>query len=159
MSQEVQTEERVETEAVAQETAKTEKSGRKSVDILMVALNSISAVLLFIITGIPVLLLALAKFFEDFHNPFYVSERRGLNGKNFRYFKIRTMCIHADELDKQLINAGLNESDPPKFRMENDPRITWLGERYRHYRLDRLPALMNVIAGQLSLADVFRKRK
>ena len=74
MSQEVQTEERVETEAVAQETAKTEKSGRKSVDILMVALNSISAVLLFIITGIPVLLLALAKFFEDFHNPFYVSE-------------------------------------------------------------------------------------
>lgn len=35
MSQEVQTEERVETEAVAQETAKTEKSGRKSVDILL----------------------------------------------------------------------------------------------------------------------------
>ena len=41
MSQEVQTEERVETEAVAQETAKTEKSGRKSVDILMVALKDI----------------------------------------------------------------------------------------------------------------------
>ncbi len=159
MNQEVQTEETVKTEAVSQETAKTEKSVRKSVDILMVFLNSIGAVLLFIISGIPVLLLALAKFFEDFHNPFYVSERTGVNGKKFRYFKIRTMCIHADELGKQLIDAGFNEAEPPKFRMENDPRITWLGERYRQYRLDRLPALMNVIAGQLSLADVFRKRK
>ena len=149
----------LEEETVTEETpvtGKKEKGGAKAV--FLRALDIVSGVLLLVVLSWLILLLMLAKWLEDFHNPIYLSKRVDKNGKEFTYHKIRTMCIHADELEKQLIEAGLNEAEPPKFKLTDDPRITWLGQRYRKYRVDRLPALINVIAGNLSITDIFKKR-
>ena len=67
------------------------------------------------------------------------------------------MCIHADELEKQLIDAGFNEAEPPKFKMTDDPRITYIGKILRKFRLDKLPALLNVIAGHITIFEIFDK--
>lgn len=97
------------------------------------------------------LLLLLIKWLEDFHNPIYVSERVGKDGKVFRFYKIRTMCVHAEEMKQQLIDEGKNEADGPAFKMKQDPRITKIGKFYRKFSLDELPQLVNVLNGTMSV--------
>ena len=98
-----------------------------------------------------ILLCILIKWLEDFHNPIYVSKRVGKNGKIFKFYKIRTMCPNAEAMKAELIAKGLNEADPPAFKMKNDPRITKVGKVYRKLSLDELPQLLNVFNGSMSV--------
>lgn len=98
-----------------------------------------------------ILLCLLIKWAEDFHNPVYVSKRVGKDGKVFKILKIRTMVPNAEELKQKLIDAGLNEADPPAFKMKNDPRITKVGKFYRKFSIDELLQLFNVFAGSMSV--------
>ena len=111
----------------------------------------VSATLLFILTSWIIAICLLAKWLEDFSNPVYVSKRVGKDGKIIKFYKIRTMCPHADELKQQLIDAGLNEADPPAFKMKDDPRITPVGRFLRKFSLDELLQLLNVIGGSMSV--------
>lgn len=63
-------------------------------------------------------------------------ERVGLRGSRFRLLKFRTMCAR---------------SPGPQVTAAGDPRITRLGRFLRHYKLDELPQLINVLAGEMSL--------
>lgn len=69
---------------------------------------------------------------------FFRQERVGKNGKLFRIFKFRTMCLDAEAKGRQ-ITVGA------------DPRITRSGAFLRKYKLDELPQLLNVIKGEMSL--------
>jgi len=69
---------------------------------------------------------------------FFRQERVGLNGRIFRIFKFRTMCVEAETRGKQ-ITVGA------------DPRITRSGVFLRRYKLDELPQLFNVLTGEMSL--------
>lgn len=69
---------------------------------------------------------------------FFRQERVGRFGKNFRIFKFRTMCLDAENKGRQ-ITVG------------EDPRITSSGRFLRHYKLDELPQLLNVVSGEMSL--------
>ncbi len=111
----------------------------------------LSAGILFLILSPVILLLLLIKWLEDFHNPVYVSKRVGKNGKEFRFFKIRTMCANAEKMKDELIEKGLNEADGPAFKMKDDPRITKVGKLYRKLSLDELLQLLNVINGTISV--------
>lgn len=111
----------------------------------------LSAGLLFIVLSPVILLCLLIKFLEDFHNPVYVSKRVGKNGKEFRFFKIRTMCAGADKMKQELIDKGLNEADGPAFKMANDPRITKFGRFLRKSSLDETLQLLNIINGTMSV--------
>ena len=111
----------------------------------------LSSGLFLLLFGWLLLLLLLVKWLEDFHNPMYVSERVGKDGKIFRFYKIRSMCPNAEEMKKKLIDAGLNEADPPAFKMKNDPRITKVGKFYRKFSLDELPQIVNVFLGSMSV--------
>lgn len=95
---------------------------------------------------IPGLLLLLPLFFiiavwikADSPGPiFFRQERVGLEGKLFRIFKFRTMCLDGEAKGRQ-ITVG------------DDPRITASGRFLRRYKLDELPQLLNVISGDMSL--------
>lgn len=111
----------------------------------------VSSLALLICISWIILLCILAKWLEDFHNPIYVSTRVGKKGKEFKIFKIRTMCPHAEELKQQLIDAGLNEADPPAFKMENDPRVTKVGKFLRRFSIDETLQLLNILNGTMSV--------
>ena len=111
----------------------------------------VSSFLLLIVIS-PVILISLfAKWVEDWHSPVYVSKRVGKDGKIFRFLKIRTMCPNAEEMKQQLIAQGLNEADPPAFKMKNDPRITKVGKFLRKFSIDELLQILNILGGTMSV--------
>lgn len=125
--------------------------------VLKRILDIFAGVFLLVVLSWLILILMLVKYFEDFHCPLYISTRTDKKGKEYKHFKLRTMCIHADELEQQLIAAGFNEAEPPRFKMTDDPRITKVGKFLRKFRLDKLPALINVIAGHITIFEIFDK--
>ena len=76
-------------------------------------------------------------------------ERVGRNDRRFTMFKLRTMCVDAEQRRADLLD--LNESDGEMFKMRHDPRITRLGKTLRRFSLDELPQLVNVVRGEMSL--------
>jgi lipopolysaccharide/colanic/teichoic acid biosynthesis glycosyltransferase len=69
---------------------------------------------------------------------FYKQVRVGLNNRDFKIFKFRTMHINADKAG--LLTVG-----------GRDPRVTLIGFFLRKYKLDELPQLLNVLFGSMSL--------
>lgn len=69
---------------------------------------------------------------------FYMQTRVGLNSRDFKIFKFRTMQMNADKAG--LLTVG-----------GRDPRVTPIGYFLRKYKLDELPQLLNVLFGSMSL--------
>ncbi len=95
------------------------------------------------------LVVALIIRLEDGGPAFYVQERNGINGKIFRMYKFRSMCVDAEEIHKELLRQ--NELDGPAFKMKNDPRVTKIGKFIRRTSIDELPQLINIIKGDMSI--------
>src|SRR6185436_15024651 len=74
---------------------------------------------------------------------FYTQLREGLGGRRFRIYKLRTMQQGADENKSALRKHSVQ--DGPAFKMENDPRTTWVGRLLRATSLDELPQFWNVL--------------
>jgi len=83
-------------------------------------------------------LIALAVKLCDLGPVFYSQDRVGENGRIFRLYKFRTMRPDA-------------ENGKSVWCSPNDPRVTRVGRFLRRTRLDELPQLYNVLAGQMSL--------
>ena len=79
----------------------------------------------------------------------YSQDRVGLNGRVFRIYKFRTMIVNAHEMRDEL--EHLNEMDGPRFKIENDPRITRAGRILRRFSIDELPQFYSVFKGDMSL--------
>ncbi len=80
---------------------------------------------------------------------FFKQQRAGLGGAPFRFLKYRTMHVDAEEKKSELLQ--FNERTGPVFKMENDPRVTRLGDFLRKWSLDELPQFINVFMGDMSL--------
>jgi exopolysaccharide biosynthesis polyprenyl glycosylphosphotransferase len=75
--------------------------------------------------------------------------RVGLNKRQFRIFKFRTMIANAEQTQEELL--PMNEMTGPAFKIKNDPRVTPLGRVLRRTSIDELPQLLNVLKGDMSL--------
>jgi exopolysaccharide biosynthesis polyprenyl glycosylphosphotransferase len=75
--------------------------------------------------------------------------RSGLHGRTFHMLKFRSMVTDAESLKAKL--AAMNEQQGPVFKMQNDPRITWIGRYIRKASIDELPQLINVLRGDMSI--------
>ena len=80
---------------------------------------------------------------------FFVQNRVGMNQRQFKMYKFRSMFIDAEM--KKISLVHLNERDGPVFKINNDPRITWVGKILRKSSIDELPQLFNVLCGEMSL--------
>lgn len=76
---------------------------------------------------------------------FYAHRRLGLNGREFRLLKFRSMRRDADRMVAEL--EGFDE----QMKLKQDPRITPFGRILRKLSLDELPQLINILRGELSL--------
>jgi lipopolysaccharide/colanic/teichoic acid biosynthesis glycosyltransferase len=81
--------------------------------------------------------IAFAIWIEDRHAPFYRGVRVARGGGRFHMLKFRSMFPDAWK-------SGVNSTSA------NDPRITRVGAWLRRCKLDELPQLWNVLAGQMS---------
>ncbi len=81
--------------------------------------------------------------------------RIGLNGKEFRMYKFRTMIPNAHrEILENPEYSDLKkkwEGNGNKLKIDEDIRITKIGKFLRRTDLDELPQLLNVLIGQMSL--------
>ena len=69
---------------------------------------------------------------------FFIQERVGQGNKNFKVYKLRSMCQDS-------------EKDGAQFAQTNDMRITRVGHFIRKTRLDEIPQFLNIIKGDMSL--------
>src|SRR5210317_46172 len=88
----------------------------------------------------------------------YSQLRVGLYGNEFKLYKFRTMSTLSDDSIHQNHYESLSESkkiepsltpDNP-IRIENDDRITKIGNMLRKTSLDELPNIINVLIGNMS---------
>jgi len=86
----------------------------------------------------PILVIISLLILLDSKGPVLFNQVRvGLNNKDFKIFKFRTMRLGSDKLG--LLTVG-----------DKDPRITRIGYFLRKYKLDEFPQLFNVLIGNMS---------
>jgi exopolysaccharide biosynthesis polyprenyl glycosylphosphotransferase len=70
---------------------------------------------------------------------FYTQERMGLDGRQFKVHKFRTMPMDAED------------SSGPVWASDDDPRATPIGRWLRRHDLDEWPQFWNVLKGEMSI--------
>ena len=74
--------------------------------------------------------------YRSFNKDLDISDRAGINGKPFRFYKFRSM--HVTNHDR-----GMFQADPE--------RLFPVGKLIRRLKIDELPQLLNVIKGDMSI--------
>lgn len=106
------------------------RAGKRFFDIAFSVLGLAICTPLFVLIGLAIKL-------DDGRRVFFCQERIGRYGKPFLMWKFRSMVENAPTLGGELT-------------VGRDPRITRVGYRLRQTKLDELPQLINVLAGQMS---------
>ena len=113
-------------------------SGRVSAAAKRVCDLLVSLILL--VVTLPVMLVTALLIRLESPGPIlYRQQRIGLHGKPFTLLKFRSMTVDAEQGGK------------PLWAQQHDPRVTRVGRYIRPMRIDELPQLLNVLAGQMSM--------
>lgn len=107
-----------------------------------------------ILTLLPVFLIIALLIKLDSSGPiFYNSYRAGRGFRVFKFFKFRTMKVGADRMVTSLshLNQYNGKEAQVFFKVNNDPRVTPIGQFLRNTSLDELPQLFNVLKGDMSM--------
>lgn len=98
----------------------------------------ILSALALLLTGPLILIGAVAVKLTSPGPMFYYAKRAGLGGKPFYMYKLRTMYINTDTLDRRVTAA-------------HDDRITPVGRLLRKLKIDEFPQFWNVLLGDMSI--------
>jgi exopolysaccharide biosynthesis polyprenyl glycosylphosphotransferase len=106
--------------------------------------------LILLILALPVMLIVAIIIKLDSPGPvIFTQQRMGENQQPFAMVKFRTM-VHDAESQQTLVNK--TDGDGMIIhKFYDDPRVTRAGKFLRHYSLDELPQLVNIIKGDMSL--------
>jgi len=111
---------------------------KKQVSLLLKRIfDFVTALLLFLILGIPMAMIAVWIKLDSEGPVFYRQERITTYGKHFHIHKFRTMVNNADKIGTAVTVSG-------------DARITKVGQKLRDLRLDELPQVFDVIEGTMT---------
>lgn len=90
---------------------------------------------------------------EDGGNIMFTQKRIGYKGKKIRIYKFRTMMKDAEKKLEEMMrdNPAIREEYLTNKKLENDPRITKVGNILRKTSLDEFPQFINVIKGEMSI--------
>lgn len=96
------------------------------------------------------LLVALLVKLEDGGPVLFTQKRVGQFGREFKFYKFRSMCVDAEAKLKEVL-ARNRHQEGVTFKMKNDPRLTHIGKWLRRFSLDELPQFFNVLIGDMSI--------
>ncbi len=112
---------------------------KRNISLIFKRISDIIFSLLFILVFSPIfLVLTIAVAVSSGFPVFYRQRRVTAYGKDFSMLKFRTMVKNADKIGTLVT-------------VDHDPRITKIGAFLRKYRLDELPQIFNVLAGDMTL--------
>lgn len=103
------------------------------------------------VLAIPTLLVCAAISLESAGAPFFRQERIGKDGRVIRIFKLRTMVSDAHSNPEKYLSAKQLATWQREQKVDNDPRITRIGQFLRRTSLDEVPQFINVLTGDLSV--------
>src|SRR5882672_6865952 len=109
----------------------------------------VSFALLLLISPLLLVIAALV-WIEDGGSVFFAQTRVGKYGREFKMYKIRSMCLNAEQRLKELLEKNAHK-EGVTFKLKEDPRITCVGKWLRKFSFDELPQLYNVLIGNMSL--------
>lgn len=116
---------------------------KKSMDLILSFIGLILLIPVFLILAILVKL--------DSKGPvFYAHTRKGKNRSDIKIYKFRTMYSNSDEIFESFSDEQ-KEEYYKNFKLDNDQRVTKVGDFLRRTSLDEIPQLINVLKGDLSL--------
>lgn len=114
------------------------------------AFDIISSLIVLILTSPILIFVAIAIRLESKGSIIFGHMRIGKDGIPFKVYKFRSMYENATE-----IFEGFTEEQKKEyyknFKLDNDPRITKVGNFIRKTSLDELPQLINIIKGDMSV--------
>ena len=90
------------------------------------------------VAAVPMLVIAAAIKVTSPGPVFFRQRRHGIDGRELRMFKFRTMTV-------------MEDGDAVRQAVRDDPRLTPIGAFLRRTSLDELPQLFNVLAGEMSV--------
>ena len=103
-----------------------------------------------IIGIIPTIILCILVIIDTKGAPFFLQDRVGKNGRDFKIVKFRTMVADAEDFDKYFNEEQLTIWEL-EHKLEDDPRVTKVGRFLRKYSIDEMPNFLNVFIGQMSV--------
>ena len=89
----------------------------------------------------------------DFNSIFLVQKRIGQYGKEFNFYKFRSMVPNAEDMLIKILmeNKDLAREYKINKKLKDDPRITKMGKILRKTSLDELPQMINVLKGEMAI--------
>ena len=133
----------VSTDIVDNEKVSLYSITKKIMDLVLSFIGLILLIPVFLILAILVKL--------DSKGPvFYAHTRKGKNRNDIKIYKFRTMYSNSDEIFESFSDEQ-KEEYYKNFKLDNDPRVTKIGDFLRRTSLDEIPQLANVLKGDLSL--------
>ncbi|MBQ8959757.1 MAG: sugar transferase [Ruminococcus sp.] len=129
--------------------SKVKVAGGKVYEVIKRGFDIVASACALTVLAIPLGVIALIIYIDDKGNPVFSQVRLTKNGKPFRMYKLRSMCMNAEERFAEVQKE--NQSDGLAFKAENDPRITRIGKFIRKTSIDELPQLFNVLKGDMSI--------
>ena len=128
---------------------KVTPKGGKGFEFVKRAFDIVASAGALTVLALPIGGVALIIYLDDKGNPFFSQVRLTKDGKSFKMYKLRSMCIDAEarfaEVQKE------NQSDGLAFKADDDPRVTRIGKFIRKTSIDELPQFYNVLRGDMSI--------
>lgn len=125
------------------------KKGRKVYNLVKRIFDIVMALFALLIL-LPVFIIIAILIKSDDGGPiFYKHKRVGKNGKSIYVYKFRSMAVNADEIFSHFTEEQIKEFEK-YYKLENDPRITRIGDFLRKNSLDELPQFLNILKGDMS---------
>ena len=125
------------------------KKGKKVYNLVKRIFDIVMALLALIILSPVFIVIAILIKLDDRGPVFYKHKRVGKNGKIIYVYKFRSMVVNADEIFSHFTEEQIKEFEK-YYKLENDPRITKIGDFLRKTSLDELPQLVNILKGDMS---------
>lgn len=101
------------------------------------------------VLALPIGVVALMIYMEDGGNPFFSQVRLTKDGKPFKMYKLRSMCVDAEAKFAEVMKD--NQTDGVAFKSDDDPRVTKIGKFIRKTSIDELPQFFNTLRGDMSI--------
>jgi len=127
-------------------------SVKRAIDVVGAVVGGVVLIPVFLVTAVAIRLTSPGPVF-------FKQKRIGKDGREFIFYKFRSMITGDDSKYKEYLKAfvedgreaGIDNKGRKVYKIMDDPRVTSFGRFLRRTSLDEFPQIINVLKGEMSL--------